>query len=86
MRKKDRPRKTKKVLIRLTKKEKDYAFSAAKKEGKDASKLMRELLNNYNKGKNQILNYKIARRYEKLLSEYRSMVDILLKSKTKRKH
>jgi len=85
MREKGRFKKVKKILIRVNPDERDYAFSAAKEEGKNTSELFRELLKNHEEDKIQKLILKIGKRNEKLFKEYRSMLGVLLKTKRKGK-
>jgi hypothetical protein len=85
MREKGRFKKVKKILIRVNPEERDYAFSAAKKEGKNTSELFRELLKNHEEDKIHKLILRIGKRNEKLFKEYRSMLGVLLKIKRKGK-
>jgi hypothetical protein len=80
MRKKDWPRKTEKILIRITSQEKDYAFSAARAEGKEASPFIRDLLNKYKEGKTEELSLKIPKKYEKLFKKYKLTMDTLIET------
>lgn len=75
--------KVSKILIRVNKDEKAYAISAAEVEGLNTSELIRKLLKEHEEDKVMNLIDKIGRKNERLFSDYKSLIDKLLKRKRK---
>ena len=74
MREKGRNRKEKKILIRVSKDEKNMAEELSKKEGKNTSEFFRYLIKEHAEKKRTEQHLDIIEKYEDLLTKYTKLL------------
>lgn len=79
MREKGRNRKEKKILIRVSKDEKDLAEQLSRKEGKNTSEFFRSMINMHAETKTLDKHMKIIEEYESTLQKYRQLLEEMAK-------
>jgi hypothetical protein len=76
MREKGRNRKEKKILIRVSKDEKNLAEELSKKEGKNTSEFFRYLIKEHAEKKRMEQHLDIIDKYEELLTKYTKLLEV----------
>ena len=75
MREKGKNRKEKKILIRVSKEEKDMAEVLSKKEGKNTSEFFRSLIKDHSDMKALDRHIQLIKEYEETLSKYKQLLE-----------
>lgn len=75
MRRKEKNRKDKQILIRVNNEEKQMAETLSKKEGMNTSEFFRSLLWKYEEQKKLDIHLAIVEKYEQMLEKYRKLLD-----------
>jgi uncharacterized protein (DUF1778 family) len=75
MREKGRNRKEKKILIRVSKEEKDLAEMLSKKEGKNTSEFFRSLIKDHSDMKALDKHLQLIKAYEETLLKYKQLLE-----------
>ena len=81
MREKGKHTKTKKILIRVDRDDKELAEELSHKQGKNTSEYFRDLLHDDAERAHLNLHLKIVEKYEKTLAEFRTLLNAARKNK-----